>query len=132
MWFNRAKVRDNSATKVNSSHDESTEVYSPVPHVKIGNKFDSRRPLAETLTLSQTSPCFYMSTGQSFKNTLGIGEIARKDAPISPSQQRFLPFCSTFCHFPQNQICCPQTLAVFVRGLEKSNICRLEKGSYVV
>ena len=29
------------------------------------------------LTLSQTSPCFYMSAEQSFENTVGKGEIAR-------------------------------------------------------
>ena len=48
------------------------------------------------LTLSQTSPGFYVSAVQVFRKTLlGKGEIAHN------SQQCFLPFLRTLCHFHQ-------------------------------
>ena len=54
----------------------------------------------EGLTLSQTSPGFYMSAVQVFLNTVGKGEIPRDEQfPLFP--QCFLSILRTFCHFHQ-------------------------------
>ena len=52
------------------------------------------------LTLSQTSPGFYVSVVKvlNFENTEGKGEIAR-DEQFLPLPQCFLPIWRTFCHF---------------------------------
>ena len=53
------------------------------------------------LTLSQTSPGFYVSAVQAFlKNTEGKGEIARNEQFLL-FPQCFLPVWRTFCHFHQ-------------------------------
>ena len=50
------------------------------------------------LTLSQTSPDFYVSAVQVLENTLGKGEIApNKQFLLFP--QCFLHVWRTFCHF---------------------------------
>ena len=54
----------------------------------------------DTLTLSQTSPCFYMSPVQVFGNTEEKGEIAQNQQLLH-FPQCFLPFQSTFQHFHQ-------------------------------
>ena len=53
------------------------------------------------LTLSRTSPCFYVSAVHGyFENTVGKGEIARnKQFFLFP--QCFLSFRKTHCHFHQ-------------------------------
>ena len=53
------------------------------------------------LTLSQTSPGFYVSSVQAFENTVGKGEIARNEQFLlfpqcfSINLENFLPFSST-------------------------------------
>ena len=47
-------------------------------------------PIWTRLTLSQTSPGFYMSAVQSFENTVGKGEIACNEQFLL-SPQCFLP-----------------------------------------
>ena len=55
------------------------------------------------LTLSQTSPGFYVSA-KLLENTVRKGEIARnKQFLLFP--QCFLPFLKTFCHFHQIKDC---------------------------
>ena len=70
-------------------------------------------PEKETLTLSQTSPGFYVSAVQAFlKNTEGKGEIARnKQFLLFP--QCFLPVWRTFCHFHQFQDCRLPTVRIW-------------------
>ena len=54
--------------------------------------------LQHHLTLSQTSPSFYMSAAKSFENTAGKGEIACYEQFLL-FLQCFLTFWRTFCHF---------------------------------
>ena len=56
--------------------------------------------LSLILTLSQTSPSFYVSAVQVFENTVGKGEIARNEQFLL-FPQCFLPVCRTFCPFHQ-------------------------------
>ena len=44
------------------------------------------------LTLSQTSPGFYMSAGKSFENTAGKGEISPFPTLFSTHLEDILPF----------------------------------------
>ena len=53
--------------------------------------------LLHNLTLSQTSPGFYVSVVQVFENTAGKGEIARNEQFLL-FPQCFLPFKITCCH----------------------------------
>ena len=64
------------------------------------------------LTLSQTSPGFYMSAVKSLLKTLGKGEIARNEQFLL-FPQCFLPIWRTFCHFHKTENCCLQTLSVW-------------------
>ena len=59
------------------------------------------------LTLSQTSPAFYVFDFESFENTVGKGKIA-----ISPFPQCFLPFWRIYCRFHQIWNCHLQTPSV--------------------
>ena len=52
------------------------------------------------LTLSQTSPGFYVSAFKVFENTVGKGETARNEQFLLFSQC-FLPILRTFCHINQ-------------------------------
>ena len=54
----------------------------------------------DNLTLPQTSPGFMCLQHKSFGNTVGKGEIARKEQFLL-FPQCFLPFLRTFCHFHQ-------------------------------
>ena len=71
------------------------------------------------LTLSQTSPGFYLK--KSFEYTSEIGEIARNEQFLL-FPQCFLPVCITFCHFHQTSNCRLQS-----SNLEESQICCLGK-----
>ena len=53
------------------------------------------------LTLSQTSPCFYLSAGHFFLKHGGEREIAH-DEQFLLYPQCFLPFSRTFCNFSSN------------------------------
>ena len=64
------------------------------------------------LTLSQTSPGFYVSAVQIVWKHCGKGEIARNDQFLL-FPQCFLPVWRTFCHFHQIWNCCLQTLSVW-------------------
>ena len=64
------------------------------------------------LTLSQTSPVFYVSTVQAFKNTVGKGEIAHNELFLL-FPQCFLPLLRTFCHFYPIRNCRLQILLVW-------------------
>ena len=67
------------------------------------------------LTLSQTSPGFYVSAVQlyyPFENTVGKGEIARNEQFLF-FPQCFLPVWRSFCHFHQIWYCRLQTLSVW-------------------
>ena len=64
------------------------------------------------LTLSQTSPGFYVSQYKSFENTEGKGEIARHEQFLL-FPQCFLSFKITFCHFHQIWNCRLQILSVW-------------------
>ena len=62
---------------------------------KIGvGKFDKG---LTRLTLSHTSPGFYVSAAQAFENTVGKGEIARNEQFLL-FPQCFLPVWRTFSH----------------------------------
>ena len=75
------------------------------------------------LTLSQISPCFYESAGQVLENTVGKGEIARKEQfLLFPTVfftlfENFLPFSSNL------KLSSAKTL-----NLEQLKICRLGMG----
>ena len=74
------------------------------------------------LTLSQTSPGFYLSVVKSFENTEGKGEIARNEQfllfPVfSTHLENFLPFLSNLKLSSANPL-----------SLEESKIGRLGKG----
>ena len=74
------------------------------------------------LTLSQTSPGFYVSAVHiSFENTVGKGEIACNEQFLL-FPQYFLLSWRTFCHFDQIQNCRLQTLSVWKRL--KSVVCK--------
>ena len=64
------------------------------------------------LTLSKTSPGFYVSAVQTFENTMRKGEIALYKQFLH-IPRCFLPFWITFCHYYQIQNCRPQTLSVW-------------------
>ena len=96
------------------------QVFSPLP-IMFSKSF---------LTLSQTSPGFYVSAVQfkSFENTVGKGEIARNEqfllfsfspfpTAFSTCLKNFLPFSSNFELSSANTF-----------SLEESKICRLGKG----
>ena len=70
--------------------------------------------LMTLLTLSQTSPGFYVSTLQVFKKNWGEKkkEIAHNKQFLF-FQQSFLPFWRTFCHFHQIYNCHLQTRSVW-------------------
>ena len=53
------------------------------------------------LTLSQTSPGFYVSAVQVFENTVVKGEIVRNEQSLLFTRC-FLPVLRTFCHYHQN------------------------------
>ena len=53
--------------------------------------YDGIKFLVQFLTLSQTSPGFYVSAAQTFENTVGKGEIARM-SNFSFSLSVFDPF----------------------------------------
>ena len=67
------------------------------------------------LTLSQTSPGFYVSAIQAFENTVGKEEIARNEQFLL-FPQCFLPFWTTACYFHQILNFRLQTLSVW-KGL---------------
>ena len=54
-----------------------------------------KEKIESSLTISQTSPGFNVSTGQVFENTVGKGEIAR-DEQFLLSPQCFPPIWRTF------------------------------------
>ena len=63
------------------------------------------------LTLSQTSPHITYLQYKSLENTVGKGEIARKEQFLL-FPQCFLSILRTFCHFHQMSNCRMQTLSV--------------------
>ena len=64
------------------------------------------------LTLSQTSPGFYVSAVQVFRNTVGKGEIAHKEQFLL-FPYCFLTFWKTFSHVYQISNCRLQTLSTW-------------------
>ena len=64
------------------------------------------------LTLSKTSPGFYVSEYKSFENTMQKGQIIHKEQFLL-FPQCFLPFWRTFCHFHLIWNCRLQTLSVW-------------------
>ena len=72
--------------------------------------------LFKGLTLSQTSPGFYVSAVQIFWKHCGKGEIAHNEQFLL-FPQCFLPIWRTFSHFHQVKKCCLQTLSVW-KGLK--------------
>ena len=75
------------------------------------------------LTLSQTSPGFYMSAVQVFENTVGKGEIARNEQFLH-FPPCFLPVWRAFCHFLSNL----KLSSANSFSLEESKICCLVMG----
>ena len=74
------------------------------------------------LSLSQTSPGFYVTQYKSFENTVGKGEIARNEQfllfPVfSTFLENFPPFSSNLKLLSANSL-----------KLEESKTCRLGKG----
>ena len=57
-----------------------------------------KTPKVSCLTLSQTSPGFYVSAVQVFLETVGKGETARNEQFLL-FPQCFLTIWRTFCHF---------------------------------
>ena len=74
------------------------------------------------LTLSQTSPSFYMSVAQVLKTLWGKGENAHNEQ-FFLFPQCFLPIGKTFCHFHLIKNCLLETVR-----LEEFIICHLGKG----
>ena len=62
-------------------------------------------------TLSQTSPCFYVSTVQSFENTVGKKEIACNQQFLT-FPQCFLPIWRVAHHLHEIRNCRLQTFSV--------------------
>ena len=73
--------------------------------------FQKQTDSSISLTLSQTSPGFYVQY-KPFENTVGKGEIAHNEQFLL-FPQFFLPIWKTFCHFHQLQNCLLQTLSVW-------------------
>ena len=71
-----------------------------------------------SLTLSQTSPGFYVSAAQSFENTVGKGEIARYEQFLL-FPQCFLPIFGIFPPFLSSL----KLSSVNFFSLEESKIC---------
>ena len=65
-----------------------------------------------TLSLSQTSPGFYVSALNSFENTVGKGEIALNEQFLL-FPQCFIPMWRTLCHFHKIENCHLQTLLIW-------------------
>ena len=81
----------------------------------LSNGFIERTHFQDVLTLSQTSPGFYVSAVQAaFENTVGKGEIARNEQFLL-FPQCFLTFWRTFFHFHKIKNCRPQTISVWKR-----------------
>ena len=79
--------------------------------------------IQKCLTLSQTSPGFYVSEIQVFENTVGKGEIARNEQFLL-FPQCFLILWRTYCHFSSSV----KLSSAKPLNLEESKTCRLGKG----
>ena len=75
-----------------------------------------------TLTLSQRSPCFYVSAVQIFENTVGLGEIAHYKQFLL-----FIVFSSLMENFPTFSLNLKLSSANYF-SLEESKISCLGKG----
>ena len=83
---------------------------------------DRKMQFRAKLTLSQTSPIFYVSAVQVFENTVGKGEIALNEQyllfPVFSTRfENFLSFSSSLKLSSANSF-----------SLEESKICHLGKG----
>ena len=95
----------------------------PLPDDKILDWSKLKQIADDLLTLSRTSPSFYVSAVQSLENTVGKGEIARNEQFLL-FPQCFLPVWENFVRFSLNL----ELSSANSFSLEESKICRLGKG----
>ena len=106
FWTDRQKDRQMEWTPVNQ--------YAPSLSMRGHNKALLLKVviIQACLTLSQTSPCFYVSAVQVFETTVGTGEIACKEQFLH-SPQCFLFIWKTSHDFHQIKNCCLQSLSAW-------------------